>query len=114
MHAGSTQSPRTLSFVAGETRVDVYDLYGRRVLHLIRLQTLRQSSRTSASQTLQRDKDPSSPSYFHFTPPPLILSEKDGRGEDEGRVSGSRCPEEAGAHVGQSDLRVEAAGQGGV
>lgn len=72
---------------------------------------VREPSRTSAS-TLQLDKDRSGPLYFLFKP--LILSEKDGGGEDENRVSGAGCPEQACAHAGQSDLRVEAAGRCGV
>lgn len=45
---------------------------------------------------------------FSFNP--FILSPKDG-GDDANRVSRAECSEQSCAHVGQSELRVEAAGR---
>lgn len=105
VNAGSTPRPPTLLFVAGKPVLwsscspPVLTPHGARITQDINL-------------NLTARERPFWSIVFSFYP--LILSAKDGGGEAEHRLSGARCAEQACAHVGQSDLRVEAAGQCGV
>lgn len=65
-------------------------------------------------RTLSFDAGPSRTSPAAVQPIEDFVSEDDGGGGDEPRLPGGRRPEQTGPDVGQIDLRVEAAGRGGV